>query len=272
MELPKSFEGGFFKFDFHVHTPVSRCHEDNMYPELQHRTTPEEIVKAAVASGLHAMAITDHNSAANVRPIQDAARGTGLLIFPGLEITTQGGHLLAVFDPDTPVEHIERLLDRLEFPDQEHGNGSYSTQLWLDECAMHVRTFGGVPVAAHVDREPRGYMAGWFDTDIKKRIHNSPHLAALEITDPRNKVRFNEGSARHFAKPYAVVQGSDAHAAREVGRRPTFMRFSRMDIEGLNGVFGEHPDRIRLPWELDKDHSQYHPTGNLVNYSAPRLT
>lgn len=257
--MPRAFEGGFFKFDFHVHTPVSRCHEDNMYHETGHHTTPDEIVQAALKAHLHAMVITDHNSAANIEPIQAAARGTGLVIFPGLEITTQGGHLLAVFDPDTPVNHIERLLDKLEFPDPERGNGSYSTALWLDEVALHVREWGGVPVAAHVDREPRGFMAGWFDMDIKKRIHQSPHLAALEITDPRMKQRLNEGTMRHFDKPYAVVQGSDAHASREIGRRPTLMRFSRLDIEGLKAVFEEHPDRLRLPWELDTDHAEYRP-------------
>ncbi|MBI4498961.1 MAG: PHP domain-containing protein [Chloroflexi bacterium] len=251
MMLPKAFEGGFFKFDFHIHTPVSQCHEDNMYPELKHHTTPEEIVQAALTARLHAMVITDHNSAANVAPIQAAARGTGLVIFPGLEITTAGGHLLCVFDPDTPVNHVERLLDTLDFPDPERGNPWYTTQLWLDECAEKVVEWGGLPVAAHVDREPRGYMAGDIPLDIKKRIHQSPHLAALEITDPRNRKILPEGSHRHYTKPYPVVQGSDAHASREIGRRSTFLRFSRLDLEGLKHVFREHPDRIRFPWELE---------------------
>ena len=137
-----SFLGGFIKMDFHVHTPVSYCYDDNMSPELGLRTQPEHIVQAAVEAGLDAMVVSDHNAVTNIKPMQAAAAGTNLVIFPAIELTTTGGHLLAIFDPEDDVDHMARLLDRLEFPESESGNGSYSTHFWLDECARAVVDFG----------------------------------------------------------------------------------------------------------------------------------
>src|SRR5437588_451657 len=130
--------------DFHVHTPLSKCYEDNMYPELGLHTQPEDIVRAAIDAGLQAMVISDHNAAAMVDPIRDLAREAGLVIFPGIEITTQGGHLLALFEPETSVPYMTRLLDVLEFPEEEYGNPTYTTQLWLDEAAGRVEAHGGL--------------------------------------------------------------------------------------------------------------------------------
>ena len=43
------------KIDLHVHTTASKC--------FLGEATPSEIVEAAIAAGLHAIAVTDHNSA-----------------------------------------------------------------------------------------------------------------------------------------------------------------------------------------------------------------
>jgi len=245
--------GGFCKMDFHVHTPVSRCYEDNMYPELGLNTQPEDIVRAAVESGLQAMVISDHNAVASIDPIRALAQEAGLVIFPGMELTTQGGHLLALFEPDTTVEYMKQLLDLLEFPEAEWGNPTYSTQLWLDEAAGRVDGLGGLAIAAHIDREPRGFVAGQFDRAVKVRIHGSDYLSGLEITDPRDKLKWEGGEMRSFVKPYPVVQGSDAHAPREVGRRPTFLYMPELTLAGMRKAFEYSRDFVRFPAELENE-------------------
>ena len=251
--VPAGAYGGFAKMDFHVHTPVSRCYEDNMYPELGLHTQPEDIVRAAVDAGLQAMVVSDHNAVASIDPIRGIARKSGLVIFPGMELTTHGGHLLALFEPDTAVDYMTRLLDLLEFPEEEWGNPTYSTQLWLDEAAGKVEQMGGLAIAAHIDREPRGFVAGQFDRAIKVRIHGSDYLGGLEITDPRDKPRWEQGKVRHFLKPYPVVQGSDAHAPREVGRRPTFLYMPELNLTGMRRAFEEYQDFVKFPEELEHE-------------------
>ena len=250
VELPREY-GGFVKMDFHIHTPVSQCYEDNMNPELNLRTTPEDIVRAAIASGLNAMVISDHNAVANIDPIRAVAKELGLVIFPGMELTTEGGHMLALFETDTSTGYMAELLDVLEYPMEERGNGSYSTHFWLDHCADKVESFGGLAIAAHIDREPRGFVAGYFERAIKQRIHGSDYLGGLEITDPRNKKNWEQGQMRYFTKPYPVVQGSDAHAPGEVGRRPTFIYLSELNLRGLRKAFEEYQDFVKFPSELE---------------------
>lgn len=50
--------------------------------------TPEALVQAAIASGVRALAITDHDTVAGWDDAFDAAAGTGLEIVPGLELST----------------------------------------------------------------------------------------------------------------------------------------------------------------------------------------
>lgn len=66
--------------------------------------TPAQLVAAAVAAGLGAVAITDHDSSAGWSEAFAAAEGTGLTVIPGMELSTFFGwksvHLLAyLFDP-----------------------------------------------------------------------------------------------------------------------------------------------------------------------------
>jgi 3',5'-nucleoside bisphosphate phosphatase len=64
--------------DLHAHTSVSDGTE-----------TPAELVAAAVDAGLDVVAITDHDATAGWQEAFDAARGTGLTVLPGLELSTQ---------------------------------------------------------------------------------------------------------------------------------------------------------------------------------------
>lgn len=79
--------------DLHTHSAVSDGTE-----------TPTQLVRAGVAAGLGAMAITDHDSTAGWQEAFAAASGTGLTVIPGMELSTNYGpasvHMLAyLFDP-----------------------------------------------------------------------------------------------------------------------------------------------------------------------------
>jgi 3',5'-nucleoside bisphosphate phosphatase len=64
--------------DLHTHSSVSDGTE-----------SPAELIAAAVAAGLDAVAITDHDSTAGWTGAFVAAEGTGITVVPGLELSTQ---------------------------------------------------------------------------------------------------------------------------------------------------------------------------------------
>ena len=92
--------------DLHTHSSVSDGTE-----------SPTELIEAAVAEGLRAVAITDHDSTAGWDEAFGAAAGTGLMVVPGMELSTNYGpasvHMLAyLFDPANPGIVAETLKIR----------------------------------------------------------------------------------------------------------------------------------------------------------------
>src|SRR6266545_1897390 len=82
-----------FNIDLHTHSFFSG---DGVY-------SPEDLIAAARAKGLHGIAITDHNTcdAVNYLLQKGLMRLDGLpvddfLVLPGVEVTTADGHLLCI--------------------------------------------------------------------------------------------------------------------------------------------------------------------------------
>jgi len=93
--------------DLHTHSSVSDGTE-----------TPGQLIRAAVASGLGTIAITDHDSTAGWHEAFTAATGTGLTVIPGMELSTNYGpasvHMLAyLFNPAdaTIITETARIRD-----------------------------------------------------------------------------------------------------------------------------------------------------------------
>ena len=77
----------WLKADIHVHTPAS----DDI-AEKWKAATPADVVRIAIEKGLDIIAVTGHNTAAWCDDVCQAAEGTSLTVFPGVEISTPQGH------------------------------------------------------------------------------------------------------------------------------------------------------------------------------------
>lgn len=106
--------------DLHTHSAVSDGTQ-----------TPTQLIRAAVQAGLGTIAITDHDSTAGWSEAFTAAKGTGLTVIPGMELSTNHGpasvHMLAyLFDPlnaeivaetarirDGRARRAERIVDKI---------------------------------------------------------------------------------------------------------------------------------------------------------------
>lgn len=80
--------------------------------------TPRDVIEAAVARGLDALAITDHDSVAGALEAREivARDGYPIEIIPGIEVTTaRGVHLLALFveEPIPAMQSAARTIERI---------------------------------------------------------------------------------------------------------------------------------------------------------------
>jgi len=113
--------------------------------------TPEKIVETAVQYGLGVLAVTDHNEITNVAVTLDVAKNTGLMVVPGVELSTPQGHLLAYL----PTVHaLERFHGRLDIV--ERGTPTSRCKNAIVDCLNLLQSLGGFGILAHVDG-PSGF-------------------------------------------------------------------------------------------------------------------
>jgi len=165
------------KLDLHIHSHYS---DDAV-------GTPKEIIKSVQKKGLHGCAITDHNClTGSLQAVKEAPKD--FIVVPGLEISTDDGHLLA-YNITQPVER----------------------HLSLEETVEQIIQLGGIPVVPHLYRN----LSGIGDQKLPRIIKSIP---ALEIFNSCSLPKTNVNIAR-VARQYNVggTGGSDSHDPHYAG-------------------------------------------------------
>lgn len=231
------------KVDLHVHTPQSKDYRDS-------EISPDELVEAAISAGLDAIAVTDHNDYRWIDLVKEASKETTLTVFPGVELSTRDGHLIALLDPVAGGSDVQKLLVACGLlKEDEYGEQETLCMLTLEEAAkIIVQKFGGVAVAAHVDA-PKGFLKTVGVGEARKRIYADKNIMGLEIVDGSKKDDWLEG--RIYPKARACIQGSDSHSLSTLGNRFTWVRVADLTVLGLRQALKDPKARIRFSNEYD---------------------
>src|SRR6266446_6100266 len=143
----------FRDVDLHIHSFAGSddVRDTNM--------TVESIIDAASALGIAVIAITDHNTDANIRKSLDYGEQykDTFLVIPGVEITTAHGHLLVYFAP-SEGDRVRDLLARIEIVGRP-GSATSHTRKSMADVIIEAGTLGGICIAAHADRANTGFEA-----------------------------------------------------------------------------------------------------------------
>jgi len=228
----------FCKVDLHIHTPASSDFKDE-------KATPEDIVTKAIEAGLSAIGITDHNTITWVDLIRSASSSSNLIIFPGFELNAKGGHILALFNPDTPFDVLETALIEAGIPKPSWGNNNALAHD-IPIAIQAITKNGGLVVAAHADGD-KGFLQTIRQGVTRIQIFMNPDLSAIELITPSRRTDYITGKVPGYERSMACIQGSDAHSIAEIGIKPVFLRMHRVCEEGLRQAFSEPALRIRFP-------------------------
>jgi len=170
------------KIDLHVHTYYS---EDST-------TTLKELVHYANKGGLDGVAVTDHDTLQGALKL---AKKSKLIIIPGLEVETLGGHILAL--------NITTLIP---------------PKLSIIETVQKIHDAGGIAVVAH--------PAVVLKTGLGQKITQNSNLDAVEVI---NSAAFPFSVSTYISRRLAQrlglpqIAGSDAHHAWEIGAAYTLV-------------------------------------------------
>lgn len=193
-----------FRIDFHIHTNRS---SDGI---MGVRT----VFETARRAGLNGIAVTDHNEFASAYEAL-AREERDLLVVPGVEVSTERGHILCYFVGRGPTDAgLERRAGVFSF----------------DEVVEYARAEGGLIFAAHPYRGSETRIADVLDL-----------LDGIEIFNGRNTSRDQRTNlyAAELVRKHslAFVAGSDAHTPGEVGRAQRIFAFDRQPLrEDLRGA------------------------------------
>lgn len=180
------------KLDFHIHS--ERSPDGCM--------SVGEIVSLAKARGLNGAAICDHDAV-----LSEIPEFEDFLLIPGVEVSTQLGHLLGLF-VTAPVETRDFF-----------------------RAVELIHAQGGLAVLAHPFEHSR---------DEQRLAPALPLLDGVEVQNSRAERKIREANelARVFAEKHDLRQfgGSDAHCPAEVGNSFTVVDTPELTPEAVRAA------------------------------------
>ena len=174
-------------------------------------SSPEALVATARRKGLHGFALTDHDTGDGCRYLRDQGLMLesgqpvdGLLIIPGVEVSTAEGHLLCL---GVILPYLKGVPAR--------------------EVCKRVHEQGGIAIPAHpYDR---------FRAGIRESVLETLEIDALEVFNAATTMkRFNQMAfAYASAKKLPMTAGSDAHHEAAIGTSYTTLSTADFSVKGI---------------------------------------
>ena len=224
---------GYFA-DLHIHSCLSPCGDDE--------STPANICGMAKIKGLDIIAVCDHNTCRNLPAVKECCDAYGLLLLPGMELTTQEEvHMLCYFqDVETALvfsdevkKHLPQKKNNPKFFGHQYVMDSDdnilaeedalligATDLPLREAAALCRAFSGVPVPAHINRGSNGLLIN------QGFMPEEPSFSAVEVW------RMLPCDEKILAGRH-VLHSSDAHYLGDIQEREHALRLEHRTAEAL---------------------------------------
>ena len=175
------------KLDFHVHTTASS----------DAHTRLDELIPICRERGLDGLSITDHNVLAREVP-------QGLLIIPGIEISSRDGHIIGLGVSDA----VPRKLS-------------------ADETILQIKRLGGVSIVAH----PYDLLRSAINPEILIMMPD-----AIEVINSASMLHsITWKRARKFAEKKKLPQtgGSDSHIPETIGKAFTIVEADSRDVASV---------------------------------------
>ena len=230
----------FYRCDLHIHTPCSLCYKDKS-------VKIEDIINKAKLENIDLIALSDHNDVGNIEKAIEIGKREGVVVLPGVEITSIGGkrgiHFLAIFDTSIKKEQILDLLTKIGLDTEKRGKEESITDCTIDELFSRIKKLNGICIAAHADSSQ-----GIID-DLKgnQRINvvKNENLDCIELIDISN-AKYFDGTDPNYKRQIPCIHCSDAHSIDEIGTRITRLKMDKPCLEGIRQAFLDPESRIKF--------------------------
>ena len=223
--------------------------------------TPRNIIEQAASRGINIIAVCDHNSAENIAVTQEIGKKRGIVVIPGMEITSsEEVHVLGFF------ENLERALDMQELvyghlqpgDNDEDAFGMQvmvneedevlgfnrrlligATDLSINKIVELIHVFQGIAVASHIDREVFGIIG---------QLGFIPPEACFDALEISSRTGLDEAAVKFGSyRSIPWITSSDAHQLEDIGKKTIGLYMNHASFEELTLVLRGAEGRKVLP-------------------------
>jgi hypothetical protein len=143
-----------YVMDLRIHTPESLG-----YFGIDEIDTAPALVRLAKVKGLDMIAVTDFFSAAFIDRIMAAAKGSPLIVIPGVDLRCRVNGcddvILSCLFPETyDKSQLESFLAALKVPESAMGDKNHILDMPFKEALSVLDSFGGIGLPSRMDKTP----------------------------------------------------------------------------------------------------------------------
>jgi hypothetical protein len=265
----------FYRCALQVNTPLQTRFKgfDSKHPKhsaAYKRDYGLALAKQCKKAGIDVVGICDHNSVEYLEAIRRQLNEENIFVFPGFEVaSTEGLHILCLFDIGTPAEELDHVLTELGLPPKERwvtgvGHAPRQSPKSFPQIIEHIqRRRRGICIAAHMDRE-NGLLFECAKTTRAQYLTDDTLLAGQISGSRKDLTVFHRkvlaGELQHYRREHAlaVVNCLDVYNLKDLHRPATshWIKMSLPSIEGLWQAFLDPESRLRLLTEADRKQSR----------------
>ena len=228
-----------YYYDLHIHSCLSPCGDMDM--------TPNNITGMAAILGLDAIALTDHNTSLNCEATIEAGKRNGVLVIPGMELTTSEDiHAVCLFPDlekalawnDYVDKHRIKVRNRAEIygrqvimnqNDEETGEIEHlllpATDISIMNAYNKVKEFGGICYPAHIDRDSLSILS------VLGEIDESCGFKTAELAD---KSKLGALKKMHpILNGMNIVTSSDAHYLENMREAENYIELDALTAQSV---------------------------------------
>lgn len=230
---------GKYYYDLHLHSCLSPCGDMDM--------TPNNLVNMAKLLGLDVIALTDHNTSLNCEAAMKVGEETGLLVIPGMELTTaEDIHAVCLFptlekalsfntyvdDHRIKIRNKAQIYGRqvmMNERDEETGEIEHlllpSGGIGISDAYRIAHDFGGICYPAHIDRDSLSILS------VLGEIDPACGFKTAELADLS---RLEELRRMHpILDGLHIVNCSDAHYLENMKEAQNFLELPELSREAV---------------------------------------
>ena len=228
-------------------------------------------MEAHAKAGVEIIAVTDHNRVDWYPMLCEAGQACGVYVFPGLEISVNGCHLIVLWDRSDEDYEIAKLFVQTlwspgESPFFDNGDPKPVASGQVLDVAAKAAEHHALVLAPHSTEKKIGIFAKGVCRNHRE-VAQSGNVLGFDVFGNKNADVLGNPKSVFGGIPTTWFISGDVRSLGQVGQRTTYLKLSpEPTLEGIRQAFLMPDTRLRFPQSL---HSEWQHVSGVQFLESP---